>query len=165
VIRLLFVLILTFAGFTFSQPLSEQYEVYLKNLFPNLKLETEGGTFVGILTIQRGDSIKKFEVSDDSFLTFLGELYREYYGKEPVYVSISVKYKGHKVPYNPFFQLWDGENNVKLITFSRLKPSCKQPVVELEAQSRKGIHIFISYSEVESKLLTNPPKIPVGYCF
>jgi hypothetical protein len=160
-----FLLLLTIFGFSFSQPLPENYSSYLKSLFPGIALEIEGGTFVGVLTSRTSEGLKKVEISDDSFLTFLGELYEEYYGKKPIYVSITVKYKGRKIAYNPFFQLWDRENNIKLIAFSKLKPQCKVLVVELNAESRRGIYIFVPYLEIKNKLLTDPPKIPVGYCY
>lgn len=149
----------------YAQSLPESYKLYLKNLFPGISLEVEGGTFVGILTSQTTEGFRKIEISDDSFLTFLGELYKEFYKKEPIYVSITVSYKGEKIPYNPFFQLWDGQNSIKLIVFSKLKPLCKPPVVELNADNRRGIYLFVPFAEVKSKLLTDPPKIPVGYCY
>jgi hypothetical protein len=104
------------------------------------------------------------EIYSGNLLDFYKKLYA-LSGKQPREVSITIYYKGSKVPYNPFFQVWDTNRTVKILSFANLKRGCKPPIIGIEAKGVSGARIIVPFKEIEESLFRGGFKYPVYYCY
>jgi len=154
----------TFAG---STQLPAPYRALIEKLLDSgesVSVQTFGGNFKGVLKKETPEGFLRIEVTDDDFLSFYAQLYEVLTGKKPPTVSLKVDLKGKTLPYNPFYQLWDYENGVRLLKFSKLKPGCAGPVVEVKAAGTSGARVKVPFSEV-LKFFEGGFKYPAFYCF
>ncbi len=150
-----------------SVGLPQPYSVLLTELLgKNRKVDVSylGGNFKGIIERRTPEGFLRIEVSDDDFLSFSRQLYEVVKGKEPEKVSIKVVLPSGTLPYNPFYQLWDENYNVRILKFSKLKPGCRGEVITLKAKKVSGARVEIPYGEVK-KFFIGDFKYPSFYCF
>ena len=124
-----------------------------------------GDTLRGVIKEYTREGYIRIDLSGDDFISFYDGLYQTFLGKQPQKVSLTVYVKGEKLPYNPFFQLWDRTNGVRILKFSRLQPGCKPPVVKIEAEGIAGAKVWTTFEEIKRKLFEGGFKYPAYYCY
>jgi hypothetical protein len=161
---LLFATVSFGGGINLPQP----YKGLVEKLIPaggEVDITYFGGNFKAIVKEKTSKGVILTNISSDDFVSFYSELYETFRGVKPAEVSVKIKTPAGVVPYNPFYEVWDMENNLKLLKFSRLKPGCKPPIVELEGKTVSGIKVFIPSEEIYKKLFEGGFKKPSYYCY
>jgi len=129
-----------------------------------LKVKNFGGYFRAVLIQDTPEGRKFVEVVSGSLLDFYRKLYT-LAGFEVKTASLSVFNKGKKLPFNPFYQVWDTSGRVKILTFTNLKPSCKPPVLRLDAQGVRGAKVIVPFERVKKVFFEGGFKYPSYYCY
>jgi len=167
--RFLFFLFLPLAVFAQGINLPAPYRALIERIVPpGVKVEVSfyGDTFKAVVKEPSpGGGYTRIDLTGDDFISFYYQLYTTLVGQKPPEVSIRVKVGGQKVPFNPFFQLWDRDNGVRILKFSHLKPGCRPPVVGIEGEGLGGAKIWTTFREVERKLFEGGFKYPAYYCY
>jgi hypothetical protein len=160
--------IFSFLSFGQSVELPEPYKDLIKGILPrgvDVKISNFGGNYEAEIKRETSNGISVENVSSDDFISLYTELYEDFVQRKPIEVSIKVETAKGTIPYNPFFELWDNQNHIKVLKFSRLKPGCKPPIIEIKANGVAGIRIFVGFEEIKEKLFEGGFKKPSYYCF
>jgi len=148
--------------------LPQPYRGLVENILPpdaEVNIADFGGNFKAVVKQKTSNGFWLTNISSDDFISFYSELYETFKRVKPAEVSIKIKTPSGVVPYNPFYELWDTENNVKLLKFTRLKPGCKPPIVVINATGISGVRISVKAEEIYKKLFEGGFKKPVFYCY
>ncbi len=162
-----FALLFPFLVFALKvEGLPKPYMELFKNFPPDVRISVEsfGGTFRVLLEERTPDGEMLYSITDSGFLSFYAEICA-IFSKRPKRVSIKVLLNGKAIPYNPFFELWDKNNRIKLLSFSKLKPVCKKPIVLLKADGISGSKIWVEFGEIKKALFEGGFKYPAYYCY
>jgi len=165
---LLFTLLLSLTLWAESSDLPQPYRDLIKEISPKgveLEVSHWGGTFRAVVKEYTDRGFYRIDITGDDFLSFYAQLYETLLNSKPREVSLSLLLKGKKLPYNPFFQIWDGENRIRLLKLSRLRPGCGGEVVELTVKKISGAKVWVDFNEVRKKLFEGEFKLPVYYCY
>ena len=162
---LLFVPLFLFGG---EINVPKPYVELLKEILPpkvDISIDFYGDTIKGVIKEYSKGGYTRIDIAGDDFVSFYAQLYTTLTGQKPPAVAISVEVGGQKLPYNPFFQLWDRTNGVRILKFSRLQPGCKPPVVKIEAEGIAGAKVWTTFEEIKRKLFEGGFKYPAYYCY
>ncbi len=167
--RLFKTLLLFLPLFTFAlsvEGVPKQYAELFRNLPLSGKLAVKNfnGSFRAVLVQNTSGGTRYVEIVSGSLLDFYRKLYT-LAGKEVKTVSLTVYYRGRKLPFNPFYQIWDTTGTVKILSFANLRPACVQPVLRLEAKSVRGAKIIVPFEEVKKLFFEGGFKYPAYYCY
>ncbi|RTZ60211.1 MAG: hypothetical protein DSZ31_02455 [Gammaproteobacteria bacterium] len=166
--RFLFTLIFSITLFAGEIDLPQPYKVLVEEISPkgvSLKIKHWGSTFKAVIKEYTDGGFFRIDITDDDFLSFYVQLYETLTNFKPKKVSISLVVNDQRLPYNPFLQIWDEENHIRLLKLSRLRRGCKNDVIELKAQKVSGAKVWVDFREIKEKLFEGGFKFPVYYCY
>jgi hypothetical protein len=148
--------------------LPQPYRVLIEKISPKgveLEVTRWGGSFRAVVKKYTQRGFYRIDITGDDFLSFYAQLYETLGNSQPKKVSLSLVFKRQRLPYNPFFQIWDGENGIRLLKLSRLRPGCHGEVVQLTVKKISGAKVWVDFNEIREKLFEGGFKLPVYYCY
>ncbi|HID79919.1 MAG TPA: hypothetical protein EYH48_01575 [Aquifex aeolicus] len=166
--RILFSFFFSIVLFAGEIDLPQPYKMLVEELSPkgvSLQITQWGGTFKAVIKGYTGGGFFRIDVTDDDFLSFYAQLYETLTNFKPKEVSIYLRVNDQRLPYNPFLQIWDGKNRIRLLKLSRLRQGCKNEVIGLTVKKVSGAKVWVDFGEIKEKLFESGFKFPVYYCF
>ncbi len=146
--------------------LPQPYSEFIKKLLPpnwTGKITYTGDGFHAVIEVSKNGGSLITTISENDFLSFYRQLYKQTKSQKIKTVSLKITYKGNSITYNPFFQIWDESFGIPVLSLSKLKPTCRGPVLKIKADKVVGTKIMVPFKEIE-KFFQNGFIYPAYYC-